>query len=164
MNYWHYLERRPLSLQSGKCAEDRIANGPRSRCIAWPSLRYGIENWNAARIDAEIAQVDDWAKHWNVPVICNEFGVYRKYADPKARAAWITDVRTALEKHNIGWAMWDYSRNFGVVTRQTAHPTPDEANVRALGRTMPPRAKIIPAALPLIRRPRLCLRLSVSPR
>ena len=43
-----------------------------------------------------------------VPEICNEFGVYRKDADPGDRAAWISDVRTSLEKHGIGWAMWDY--------------------------------------------------------
>jgi hypothetical protein len=74
-------------------------------------------------------------------VICNEFGVYRKYADPKERAAWITDVRTALEKRNIGWAMWDYNSTFGLVTKENgqAAAAPDEAIVRALGRTMPSR-------------------------
>ena len=101
-------------------------------------VRYGLEGWNAARIDAEIGQVDEWAKHWNVPVICNEFGVYRKYADPKDRAAWITDVRTALEKRNIGWATWDYSGTFGLVTKENGHTAPDESILRALGRTMPP--------------------------
>ncbi len=72
-------------------------------------------------------------------MICNEFGVYRKYADPKDRAAWITDVRTALEKRNIGWAMWDYSGTFGLVTRPNGPPR--RATVRALGRTMPSAQK-----------------------
>ena len=48
-----------------------------------------------------------WAKRWNVPVICNEFGVFRKEARPEDRAAWISDVRKSLEKHGIGWTMWD---------------------------------------------------------
>ena len=119
-----------------------------------------MDYWNAARIDGEITQVVDWAKHWNVPVICNEFGVHRKTVDPKDRAAWISDVRTTLEKHNIGWAMWDYSRrrtalekhnigwamwdysgNFGIVTRPNGASLPDELTVRALGRTMPPAQK-----------------------
>jgi endoglucanase len=108
-------------------------------------VRYGLENWNAARIDAEIAQVDDWAKHWNVPVICNEFGVYRKYADPKDRAAWITDVRTALEKRNIGWAMWDYNGSFGLVSKDANGATLDPYMLEALGRTKPP----LPPALGL---------------
>ena len=100
-------------------------------------IRYGMDRWNAQRIDADITQVADWAKHWNVPVICNEFGVYRKYADPKDRAAWIHDVRTSLEKHGIGWAMWDYDGNFGVVTKPNGQPIADPITVRALGLTVP---------------------------
>jgi endoglucanase len=99
--------------------------------------RYGMDHWDAARIDGEISQVAAWASRWNVPVICNEFGVYRKNADPGARAAWIADVRTSLEKHGIGWAMWDYDGGFDVVNRQDGKPVPDAATVRALGLTMP---------------------------
>jgi len=73
-----------------------------------------------------------------VPVTCNEFGVYRKAANPQDRAAWISDVRTTLEKYSIGWTMWDYSGGFGVVTKQNGQPMPDEVTVKALGRTMPP--------------------------
>ena len=135
VNYWHYLRGVPYPSdpdRAKKAAE--LVPDPVHRLEV---VRYGLENWNAVRIDAEIAQVDDWAKHWNVPVICNEFGVYREYADPKERAAWITDVRTSLEKRNIGWAMWDYSSTFGLVTKANGNAAPDEAIVRALGRTMP---------------------------
>ena len=136
VNYWHYLRGVPYPSdpeRARKAAE--LVPDPVHRLDV---VRYGLENWNAARIDAEIAQVDDWAKHWNVPVICNEFGVYRKYADPKERASWITDVRIALEKRNIGWAMWDYSSTFGLVTKADGNAAaPDEAIVRALGRAMP---------------------------
>ena len=69
-------------------------------------------------------------------MICNEFGVYRKNADPGDRAAWISDVRTSLEKHGIGWAMWDYDGGFDVVNRQDGKAVPDPATVRALGLTM----------------------------
>ena len=93
--------------------------------------------WDAARIDAEIRQVADWAKQRNVPVICNEFGVHRPYADPQDRARWITDVRTALEHHGMGWAMWDYSGNFGVVTKEDGKTRPDEITVKALGLKVP---------------------------
>ena len=92
--------------------------------------------WNATRIDNEIAQAADWSAHWGVPIICNEFGVYRKNADAKDRAAWILDVRTSLEKHGIGWAMWDYDGGFGVVTRENGHAAADELTVQALGRAM----------------------------
>ena len=59
-------------------------------------------------------------------------------ATRRVRAAWISDVRTTLEKYSIGWAMWDYSGGFGVVTKQNGQPMPDEVTVKALGRTMPP--------------------------
>ena len=86
----------------------------------------------------EIGQVAAWAKRWKVPVTCNEFGVYRKAANPQDRAAWISDVRTTLEKYSIGWTMWDYSGGFGVVRKQDGQPVPDEVTVKALGRIMPP--------------------------
>jgi endoglucanase len=46
-------------------------------------------------------------------------------------------VRTSLEKHGIGWTMWDYSGGFGIVTKENGQPQPDEVTVKALGRTMP---------------------------
>jgi endoglucanase len=100
-------------------------------------IRYGQEHWDAARIDAEISLVADWAKQRGVPVVCNEFGVYREYADPQDRASWIKDVRTSLERHNIGWTMWDYSGSFGVVTKKDGKATLDENVVKALGLKMP---------------------------
>ncbi|HTW58641.1 MAG TPA: glycoside hydrolase family 5 protein [Terriglobales bacterium] len=96
-------------------------------------IRYGQDHWGASRIDAEITQAADWAKKNGVPLICNEFGVYRYGADAQDRIRWITDVRTSLERHNIGWAMWDYSGSFGVVTKKDGKATLDENTVRALG-------------------------------
>jgi endoglucanase len=95
--------------------------------------RYGEERWNAERVDREIAEVAAWARKHGVRVTCNEFGVYRKVADPAARAALLRDVRTALEKHGMGWAMWDYSGGFSVVNKKDGQVTPDDATVRALG-------------------------------
>jgi aryl-phospho-beta-D-glucosidase BglC (GH1 family) len=96
-------------------------------------IRYGQDHWNAERIDAEITQVAEWARQRRVPVMCNEFGVYRAFAEPQDRAAWIHDVRTALELHNMGWTMWDYSGSFGVVTKKDGRSVPDEITLRALG-------------------------------
>jgi aryl-phospho-beta-D-glucosidase BglC (GH1 family) len=101
-------------------------------------IHYGMDRWNAARIDEEISQIAAWGKRWNVPLTCNEFGVYRKAASPKDRVAWISDVRTTLEKYGIGWTMWDYSGGFAVVVKQEGLTMADELTVKALGRTMPP--------------------------
>jgi aryl-phospho-beta-D-glucosidase BglC (GH1 family) len=94
---------------------------------------YGEERWNAAHVEAEIARAARWARTHRVAVVCNEFGVYRKYAAPAEREAWLRDVRTALERHKIGWAMWDYAGGFAVVDRTDGRTTPDPATVRALG-------------------------------
>jgi endoglucanase len=105
-------------------------------------VRYGQDHWDATRIEADINQVAEWAKKNGVPVICNEFGVYRYGADsdgyvhgaePQDRAAWLKDVRTTLERHNIGWDMWDYSGGFGIVTKQEGKATLDENIAHALG-------------------------------
>jgi aryl-phospho-beta-D-glucosidase BglC (GH1 family) len=98
-----------------------------------PVIRYGQDHWDAERINAEITQVAEWGRQHGVPVVCNEFGVYRAFAEPQDRAAWIHDVRTALERHSMGWTMWDYSGSFGVVTKKDGRNVPDEITLRALG-------------------------------
>jgi endoglucanase len=136
-NYWHAVKELPYP-SSPESAERVAANVPDAQKRLWV-VRYGLDHWNAARFDAEFAQVEAWAKQWNVAVTCNEFGVYRRVSIPKDRAAWISDVRSALEKHGIGWTMWDYSGGFGVVTKTQGQPAVvDEVTVRALGLQLPP--------------------------
>lgn len=95
---------------------------------------YAFDNWNAARINAEIEIAAQWAKERHVPLTCNEFGVFRSYTNPAERMAWIRDVRTALEKNGIGWTMWDYRGGFGVVTKQDSQAAvPDRDVLKALG-------------------------------
>ncbi len=129
--YWHWLRgvRYPSSPESAAQAAASVPDAVDRLAV----IRYGQEHWDAARIDAEISQVADWAKQRGVSVICDEFGVYRAYADPGDRAIWIRDVRTSLERHNIGWAMWDYSGSFGVVTKKDSKAVLDGAIVKALG-------------------------------
>jgi len=130
-NYWHNLKGVPYpsTPENVQAAAAEVPDAVHRLAV----VRYGLDRWNAGRIDAEIGQVAAWAEHWGVPVICNEFGVYRKNAEPKDRVAWLTDVRTSLEKHGIGWSMWEYHGGFGVVTTENGQPLPDDATLRALG-------------------------------
>jgi aryl-phospho-beta-D-glucosidase BglC (GH1 family) len=132
--FWHWV--KGLHYPSSPESAARVAAGAPDAVDRLAILRYGEEHWDAARINSEIAQVAEWSRQHAVPVVCNEFGVYRA-ADPKDREAWIHDVRTALERNGMGWAMWDYSGNFGVVTRKDGRNVPDEVTVRALGLNMP---------------------------
>jgi endoglucanase len=76
---------------------------------------YGDERWGAAKIEEQIARVAAWAAANNVRLITTEFGAYSDYASLDDRAEWTRDVRTSLEAHNIGWAMWEYDGSFGLV-------------------------------------------------
>jgi endoglucanase len=137
-NYWHSV--KDLPYPSSPESSARVAAGVPDARDRLAVVRYGLDHWNSGRLDAEFAQVQAWAKRWEVAVTCNEFGVYRK-AMPEARAAWIKDVRTALERNGIGWTMWDYSGGFGVVTKTNGQPAvADAVIVKALGLSMPPAA------------------------
>jgi len=134
-NFQHYLADLPYpSTPENVRAAATLIPDAVNRLAA---IRYGFDRWDRARVDAEFDQVAAWGKHWNVPLTCNEFGVYRKTANPQSRAAWLSDVRTSLEKHNIGWTMWDYSGGFAVVVKQNGQPQVDDLTVKALGRTLP---------------------------
>jgi endoglucanase len=105
---------------------------------------YAADGWNSESIAAHIGFAAAWARERHVPLLCNEFGAYRDSAPPASRARWIHDVRSALEANQIGWAMWDYRGNFGVVTRTDTEITPDDAILKALGLN----AEAQPVALP----------------
>jgi len=94
---------------------------------------YGQESWNAARIEDRIRQAAEWAARHRVRLICNEFGAYRTYCLPLYRVAWIRDVRTALEKYGLSWAMWEFDGSFGLVYRKKGRAVPDKQVARALG-------------------------------
>jgi endoglucanase len=95
--------------------------------------RYGEDRWDAQRVDGEIAATAKWAEERGVPVYCGEFGAFREHSDPAMRAAWINDTRTALERHQIGWAMWDYDGGFGLATKGSVGIVIDQTVLRALG-------------------------------
>lgn len=137
-NFQHYLTDLPYpsTPENVRAAASIIPDAVNRLSV----IRYGLDRWDRARIDAEFDEVAAWGKRWNVPLTCNEFGVYRKTANPQNRAAWISDVRSSLEKHNIGWTMWDYSGGFAVVVKQDGQPQVDDVTVKALGRTLPQNA------------------------
>jgi aryl-phospho-beta-D-glucosidase BglC (GH1 family) len=129
--FWHWV--KGLHYPSSPESAAKVAAGMPDAVDRLAVIRYGQDHWDASRIDAEIAQVAEWGRHRGVPVVCNEFGVYRDYSEAQDREAWIHDVRTALERHDMGWTMWDYSGNFGVVVKKDGRSVPDEVTLRALG-------------------------------
>jgi endoglucanase len=136
-NYWHFESKLayPASLEAAQKVA-ALEPDPLNRLIV---LRYGLDHWDANRITVEIGQAAEWAKHWNVPLTCNEFGVFRRYSGPQDRARWLRDVRSTLERYDIGWNMWDFGgrddgEGFGVVNGPKEGPnTPDDVTLEVLG-------------------------------
>jgi endoglucanase len=95
--------------------------------------QYGLGRWDAQRVDATLKFADMWSQQYHVPVYCGEFGVHIPVADPKMRAQWLHDMRVSLEHYKIGWAMWDYQTNFGIVSKKDGKAVPNPLVVDALG-------------------------------
>jgi endoglucanase len=119
----------PSNLESVSKVLDTIQDDP----ARYNLLRYGEDGWNAGRIEREIAAAAAWAAKYQVPLTCNEFGTYRRFAPAADRVLWIRDMRIAFEKYGIGWTMWDYAGGFAVVNKQNGHPTADVEIIKALG-------------------------------
>ena len=98
---------------------------------------YGLAQWDRQRVDRTIAFAKKWSDTYGVPVYCGEFGVLRDYAPPTMRAAWLHDMASSLKAHGIGWAMWNYQANFGIVRKENGKTTPDPEIVKALGLKQP---------------------------
>ncbi len=98
---------------------------------------YGLDQWNATRVESTIEFARKWGRQYHVPVWCGEFGVYREHSDAVSRAAWLHDMRVAFEKNGIGWNMWDYRGGFALVTDVNGKRVPDSAVVQALGLNQP---------------------------
>jgi len=101
---------------------------------AWHDMEMATKD----RINTDFEITAEWARqNGNVPVICDEFGVYKKFSPPYDRAAWVTDVRNLLEKKGIGWTFWDYSSpSFGLLQttgKPNQYATLDKDVVTALG-------------------------------
>jgi aryl-phospho-beta-D-glucosidase BglC (GH1 family) len=137
VNYWHFESK--LGYPANMETAQKVASAEPDPVNRLAVLRYGLDHWDAFRIGVEIGQAAEWAKRWNVPLTCNEFGVYRKDSEPQDRARWLHDVRTTLEHDGIGWNMWDFGgrdngQGFGVVNGSKEGPnTPDEVTLEALG-------------------------------
>lgn len=130
--WWIYTHDIPYPATESSMADAlKQVPDPRDR---YDLEHYWLDHWDAHRIKLQMDAAAAWGKANNVPLICNEFGVYREHTDPTSRMAWLHDVRTALEADGIGWTMWDYRGGFGVVYKTDGQPARvDQQVVEALG-------------------------------
>jgi endoglucanase len=97
---------------------------------------YWLDGWNARRIQMLMDEAAAWGEANHVPLICDEFGVFRNHMDAGSADSWLRDVRVALEKDGIGWNVWAYLAGFGIATKETGRPAePRLSTMEALGLT-----------------------------
>jgi aryl-phospho-beta-D-glucosidase BglC (GH1 family) len=101
--------------------------------VQWRLHEYLEDHWGPERIESDIAFAAKWAHERNVPLICDEFGVYRNFSTPEDRERWLTAARSAFEKNHVGWTMWDYQGGFGVVYKENGALRDDALVLRSLG-------------------------------
>ncbi len=98
-----------------------ISDSPKYTTPIWP----GVESrgfyhsypagfiWNRAKLEEFFRPWFELAKS-GVPVFCGETGAYNK--TPHAIAlAWLRDVLDMLTRHKIGWALWNFRGDFGIL-------------------------------------------------
>jgi murein tripeptide amidase MpaA len=78
-------------------------------------VEYG--KWDKARLQESIQNALDFRAKYDLPVACNEFGVYvqvpRQY-----QLAWIRDFLDILRDADVGYSYWNYKNlDFGLVSK-----------------------------------------------
>jgi endoglucanase len=78
----------------------------------WPG-KDGNEYWDRARLEKFYAPWVDLARK-GVGVHCGECGCWKKTPHP-VFLAWFTDVLDILTAHGIGYALWNFRGDFGIL-------------------------------------------------
>jgi endoglucanase len=131
LDYWLDMHNVPFPPTDKKIADAMERTD--SEEAKWRLLQYKEDHWDADRIASDVAFAAQWAKERNVPLMCDEFGVYRPFVGPEDRERWLTAIRTAFEKNHIGWTAWDYQGVFGVVYKEKGQLRDDDVALRGLG-------------------------------
>ncbi|HEX3019133.1 MAG TPA: cellulase family glycosylhydrolase [Chitinispirillaceae bacterium] len=73
--------------------------------------------WDRDRFVKEIAPVAAFGKKYDVPVICNEFGVYAP-VPMQYQLRWLEDLLSVCKDMDIGFSYWNYKNlDFGIISR-----------------------------------------------
>jgi licheninase len=75
-----------------------------------------------------LAQAKRWAVSNNVPVICNEFGVYEGRSRMEDRARYYTDLIDVFDELQIPWQLW-----FMIMNSKTGAVAPEYSKAFKLG-------------------------------
>ena len=63
----------------------------------------------------------EYARERGLPLYCGEWGCLPS-VEQETRLRWYADVKEILERHDIGWANWDYKGGFGIINESVDNP------------------------------------------
>lgn len=100
----------------------------------WPGVVWEGVTWNRDALEEYYRPWFELAEQ-GVSVHCGEMGVYNK--TPHAIAlAWMRDVLDMLKSHNIGWALWNFRGEFGILDSDRADIEYEDFNGHKLDRKL----------------------------
>jgi aryl-phospho-beta-D-glucosidase BglC (GH1 family) len=74
-------------------------------------------NWNKERLRSTMENALEFRAKHNVPVACNEFGVYVQ-VDRQSQLNWLRDFTSLLEEADVGFSYWNYKNlDFGIISK-----------------------------------------------
>lgn len=85
------------------------------------AIRWDNRVFNRDTMEMMMMKAITKAQALDLPLYCGEFGCLRS-VDPQQRLNWFADMITIFNKHQIGWASWDYKAEFGIVYNDYAKP------------------------------------------
>jgi endoglucanase len=88
--------------------------------------------WTAASIASDFADVSEWSRKNDCPVILDEFGALGFCSDTASRANWTRAVRQAAEANGVGWAYWELDYGFGFIRDRRSTEGFDRSMIDAL--------------------------------
>ena len=79
-------------------------------------LWLSVGAWDRNRFVSEFEPVNAFRKKYNVPIICNEFGVYTP-VELESQLRWYEDMLSVLKEMEIGFSYWNYKNlDFGIIS------------------------------------------------
>lgn len=68
----------------------------------------------AGAIHDKLLIIKKWSDSHHVPILCSEYGVYRKFASEQSICNYLTVVKNELDRLSIPWMIWEYDENFSI--------------------------------------------------
>ncbi len=96
--------------------------------------QYAADGWDKNLLREHLQTAVDWGKAHHLRLFLGEFGVYKPHAPVRDRYTWVRHVREIAEGAGVGWAMWEYNKDFGLLDDAG---NPDTCMITALGLRQP---------------------------